>query len=339
MRSLITDIPLNELPGTVVDLGLKSYAANQLIQWLYQRRADSFDRMTDLSRDARVVLSEKFGIEALEIADTLEAADGTKKFLCRARDGERIECVLIPADDGRWTVCVSTQVGCNMGCAFCRTARMGFRRNLSMGEIVCQLRLVMMQTGNCVTNVVLMGMGEPLLNARAVSNAVGAICDGRAFGLSKRRVTLSTAGLVPELRSFSEAFDIKIAISLNASSDEVRDRLMPINKKYPISEIMEFCREYSKRSRWRITFEYVMIGGINDSKEDAARLVELLKGVRAKVNLIPFNPFDGCEFKAPDRSTIEWWSEYLYGKGIQTNIRVSRGQEILAACGQLAALP
>jgi len=363
MKPLITNIPLEELPNTVGNLGLKKYAADQIIKWLYQKRVSSFEEMTNLSKDARAILSEKFEIDALEIVDTLEAADGTKKFLCRARDGECIECVIIPANDDRWTVCVSTQVGCRMGCAFCRTAEMGFRRDLTMGEIVGQLLLVMRDVSSTlplckgemegvdlpspslpykgrgnVTNVVLMGMGEPLANVEAVSDAINVICDGRAIGLSKLRVTLSTAGLLPELRAFSEKFDIKIAISLNATTDEVRSRIMPINKKYPIAEIMKFCREYSKRSRHRITFEYVMIGGVNDTKDDAKRLIELLKGFRAKINLIPFNPYDGCDLAAPDGATVQWWSEFLYGKGIQTNTRISRGQEIMAACGQLATI-
>lgn len=338
MKELITDIPIVDMPKVAAGLGLKAYAADQIIRWLYQRRASSFAEMTNLSVEVRDALAEKFNIDALAIADCLEASDGTKKFLCRARDGECVECVLIPADDKRWTVCISTQVGCRMGCSFCRTARMGLKRNLSMGEILGQLLLVMRGTEQAITNVVLMGMGEPLDNFDAVADAVEAITDKRALGMSKRRVTLSTVGLIPELTEFSKRFDVKIAISLNATTDEIRSRIMPINKKYPIAMIMEFCRDYSKRFRNRITFEYVMIAGVNDSKDDASRLVSFLKGVRAKINLIPHNAFEGSDLKPSDDDTIQWWSEFLYNKGIQTNIRASRGQEIMAACGQLATI-
>ena len=338
MKEIITNISLSSLPKLVSELGLRSFAADQLIQWLYQKRIPTFEDMTNLSKATRHALAERFEIDALEVVGIQKATDGTKKFLCKATDGAAVECVLIPADDGRLTVCLSTQVGCKMGCTFCRTARMGFKRDLTHGEIVGQLLLVMRDADVDVTNVVLMGMGEPMANYGAVSEAVRTICDGRAFGLSKMRVTVSTAGLIPELCEFSQEFGVKIAISLNATTDEVRSSIMPINRKYPITKIMEFCRDYSKRSRHRVTFEYVMMKGINDSEDDAHRLVELLTGVSAKVNLIPFNPFDECDYEAPDRETVTWWSEFLYTSGIQANIRVSRGQEILAACGQLATL-
>ncbi|MBT3181645.1 MAG: 23S rRNA (adenine(2503)-C(2))-methyltransferase RlmN [Deltaproteobacteria bacterium] len=336
MKEFLTDIPLDSYKALVESVGMKPYAAGQLIQWLYQKRAGSFDEMTNLSKEVRGLLSEKYDIDALQIVDIQEASDGTKKYLCKAPDGECVECVSIPADDGRCTICISTQVGCKMGCSFCRTGEMGYHRNLSQGEILSQLRLVMLGTEKQITNIVLMGMGEPLDNYDAVSAAISIICDDKGFNMSKKRVTLSSAGLIPELDRFSEEYDVKIAISLNATTDEMRDSLMPINKKYPISEIVKFCRSYSHRSRNRITFEYVLIGGMNDSEQDAARLVQLLKGIRAKVNIIPFNPFDKSDLRAPDENTVTWWSEYLYNSGIQANIRQSRGQEILAACGQLA---
>lgn len=337
MRKLITDIPLDGFSDLATDLGLKSYVADEIISWLYKRRASSFGEMTNLSREARKKLGERFEIESVASADAEAAPDGTRKFLCRLRDGEAVECVLIPAEN-RATACLSTQVGCAMGCTFCRTSSMGLRRNLTAGEIVGQL-IIMMRDGDVeISNVVLMGMGEPLANFDAVSDAIGMICDGRAFGFGKRRVTLSTAGLIPELERLSGEHGIKIAISLNATTDDVRNRLMPINRRYPIARIMEFSRAYSRRSRYRVTFEYVMIRSVNDSREDATRLVRLLKGVRAKVNLIPFNPFDGCPFEASDTSTVELWSSFLHERGVQTNVRVSRGQEILAACGQLATI-
>ncbi|MFH0799416.1 MAG: 23S rRNA (adenine(2503)-C(2))-methyltransferase RlmN [Pseudomonadota bacterium] len=336
MPEAITDIPLGLFPSLAAEFGLRAFAADQLIEWLYRTRVASFDEMTNISKAVRSALKERFVMDALEIAGTQEASDGTRKFLCRAKDGRAVECVYMPTGAGRTTVCVSTQVGCAMGCSFCRTAGMGFVRDLTQGEILGQLTLMMRAHPDPVTNVVLMGMGEPLANLDAVSSAVEVMLDGRAFGFSKRRLTLSTAGLLPQLEKFAEKFDIKIAISLNATTDEARSQLMPINRRYPIAEIMESCRKYSERSRHRITFEYVLIGGLNDTDGDAARLVELLKGISAKVNLIPFNPFEGSGLKAPEEGTSERWSDFLRSRGVQANVRISRGQEILAACGQLA---
>lgn len=338
MRCFITDIRLEDMQPMVKTIGLKKFAANQIITWLYWERVSSFDEMTNISKEARALLKEKYAIDAVRPDKTIEAKDGTKKYLCRAGDGAAVECVFIPNEEERATVCISTQVGCAMGCTFCRTGSMGFRRDLTQGEILGQLILIMRDEDMPVTNVVLMGMGEPLANLGAVSGAVEVLLDGRAFGLSKRRVTLSTCGVLPGLKEFVSKFDIKIAISLNAATDEVRTRLMPINKKYPIADIMSFCREYSKKSRYRITFEYILMRGINDSMEDAKKLVSLLRGVNAKVNLISYNPHEGSPFKAPDPSTAQNLSDYLREHHIQSNVRKSRGQEIMAACGQLAVM-
>jgi 23S rRNA (adenine2503-C2)-methyltransferase len=337
MVPAITDAPLERFPELARELHLPRYAADQLIRWLFQKLASSFEEMTDLSKGARAQLLERYAIAALEVEGSQEAADNTRKLLCRARDGAAVECVLIPVEEGRVTACLSTQVGCAMGCAFCRTARMGFRRNLTQGEIVGQLVLLARAAPARITNVVLMGMGEPLANLAAVRPAIEVFLDERAFNLSKRRITVSTAGLFPELESFAEESEVKIAISLNATTDEVRSRLMPINRRTAIAEIMDFCRRYSRRSKHRITFEYVLIRDVNDTREDAARLVSLLTGIRAKVNLIPFNPFEGSGLAAPLPATVEWWSDFLREKGVQANVRTSRGQEILAACGQLAS--
>ncbi len=335
-RPAITDIALDGMPALVARLGFKPFASDQILSWLYKKRVASFAEMTNLSKEAREGLAERFVVDALAVAERQVAEDGTTKVLCRARDGAAIECVLIPMEEGRRTVCLSTQVGCAMGCAFCRTAGMGLVRNLTQGEIVGQLLLVMRESAAPVTNVVLMGMGEPLANVDAVDHAVTILTDPRAFDLSKRRITLSTCGLLPELERFVARHDVKIAISLVATTDAMRDRLMPINRRYPIERIMAFCRDYSHTHRNRITFEYILMHGENDTEEDAARLVALLHGVRAKVNLIPFNPFEGCSFAAPDPERVAWWDEYLFRHGIQTNVRASRGQDILAACGQLA---
>ena len=331
------DIALADFPMLALELGLKPYVARQLVEWLYARRAASFDEMTNIAKPVRELLKSRFAIRPVELAGFQTASDGTMKFLCRAGDGAAVECVLIPVEEGRVTVCVSTQAGCAMGCLFCRTASLGLARNLTQGEILGQLTIAMGHSGGPVTNVVIMGMGETLANMEAVEGAVEIMVDQEAMGFSKRRVTLSTCGLLPELDEFSRRHDIRIAISLNATTDEVRSKLMPINRRYPIEKIMEFGREYSARSRHRITFEYVLIGGVNDAKEDAKRLAALLKGVRAKVNLIPFNPFEGSGLKAPEEGVVSWWSDYLYSKGVQANVRLSRGQEIMAACGQLAA--
>lgn len=336
MLPLITDIALGDLSSVAQEMGLKKYCARQIVSWLYKIRVQSFDEMTNLSKDARELLKQRFEIAALSTSNELKAKDGTRKFLLKTRDGLGVECVFIPAADGRNTVCISTQIGCAMGCKICRTAGMGLARNLSQGEILSQLIHVMRIQKEPVTNVVLMGMGEPLSNLDAVSGAVELMQETVAFGMSKRRITLSTCGLVPELEKFCARFDIKIAISLGATTDEARTRLMPIGRRYNIASIMAFCRAYSKKTRHRVTFEYVLVAGVNDGMEDCRRLVKLLKGVRAKVNLIPFNPFDGCKFAAPKGGVAETFGDHLHSHGIQSNIRASRGGEIMAACGQLA---
>lgn len=337
MKLCITDISLKDLPAVVESIGLKKYSASQIISWLYKERVASFDEMTNLSKQARADLNDKYVIDALSVAEVLTASDGAKKFLCRTRGGVAIECVYIPAADGRGTVCLSTQAGCAMGCAFCRTAIVGFKRNLTQGEILGQLMIVMKSDEDPVTNIVLMGMGEPLANTDTVIDAIEVILDPRAIGLAKRRVTLSTSGIISEIEKVIKRFDIKIAISLNATTDEVREKLMPINKRYNIAAIMDFCRKYSKTSRHRITFEYVMFSGVNDSMEDAKRLVGLLSKVSAKVNLIPFNSFEGSKFSPPSKETIESWWNFLTKHNVQAFVRQSRGRKIMAACGQLAA--
>jgi len=338
----ITDVPVERLASSMAALGLKQYAASQIIAWLYKKRATSFEDMTNLSKGARKILKENYSISRLKLQKTLCAGDGTTKYLFSLHDGKKVESVLIPALDGRVTLCISTQVGCAMGCTFCRTAKMGFVRDLTQGEILGQIIEVQREQLTAgemrpVTNIVLMGMGEPLVNYDAVAGAVKMILDERAFNFSKRRVTVSTSGLVSQAEKFSRELDVKLAISLNATTDEVRNKLMPVNRRFPIGEIMKFCRSYSKRSKHHVTFEYVMIKGLNDTEDDMKRLVKLLSGIRAKVNLIPFNPFPGSDLKGPLESTLNKWQNYLTDKGIHTNIRQSRGQEILAACGQLAA--
>jgi len=337
IKPLITDFSKDELRVEVEGFGWKPYVADQIWQWLYVKAISSFGDMTNISKSMRLALDECFDLSAFEVEKSLAADDGTIKLLLRTRDDEHIESVIIPADDGRVTVCASTQIGCRMGCVFCRTAEMGFKRNLTSGEIIGQIIEASRLAKGRLTNVVLMGMGEPLDNIEEVSNAVEIITDSSSIGISKKKLTLSTSGLIPMLKEFVEKHDIKIAISLNAASNDVRSQIMPVNKKYSIGDITRFCRAYSKNFKNRITFEYVLIGGVNDDIKYADLLAKLLRGIRAKVNLIPFNSFAGCNFKPPARESVERWSRRLYDLGIQTNIRASRGREILAACGQLAA--
>jgi 23S rRNA (adenine2503-C2)-methyltransferase len=336
MKPRITDIALGDLEGVVTELGMKRFVADQLVRWLYKQRVRSFDEMTNIQSGAREKLAEEFDIGALELVESLVDDDGTSKYCFKLHDGERVETVLIPSGDDRRTLCVSTQVGCKMGCDFCRTGEAGFKRNLTQGEIVGQAVEVQRTNEKAITNIVFMGMGEPMFNMDAVLRAIEILLDERAFGISKRKITVSTAGLVPELKEFVKRSDVKIAISLNAVNDELRSKLMPVNRRYAIAEIMDFCREYTKRAKNRITFEYVMMDRVNDALEDASQLVSLLKGIKAKVNLIPFNAFPGSAYKPSPMERIEAWRDLLVSKGIQANIRTSRGKNILAACGQLA---
>jgi len=336
MKRRITDIPIGDLEDVVTELGMKRFVADQLVRWLYKQRVQSFDEMINIQAGGRETLAKEFDVGALELAESLVDDDGTSKYCFSLHDGERVETVLIPSGEDRCTLCVSTQVGCKLGCDFCRTGEAGFKRNLTQGEIIGQAIEVQRANERSITNIVFMGMGEPMFNIDAVLSSIEILLDERAFGISKRKITLSTAGIVPELEEFVKRSDVKIAISLNAVTDELRSKLMPINKRYAIAEIMDFCRKYSKKEKGRITFEYIMMDHVNDSLEDAAQLVKLLKGVRAKVNLIPFNAYPGSPYKPSPRERMEAWQDILTPKGIQTNIRNSRGQNILAACGQLA---
>ncbi len=336
MNRAITDIALGHLPDVVRSLGLKPFAADQLVRWVYKQRVNSFDQMTNLSQDARAVLGDQFRLSAVILERTLTDSDGTRKFLFGLGDGGSVESVLIPAEDGRHTLCVSTQAGCSLGCLFCRTGRMGLKRNLTQGEIIGQAVEVQRAIDHPLTNVVFMGMGEPLMNMEAVCGAIELLLDERAFGLSKRRITVSTAGLIPELKEFTRRCDVKIAISLNAARDGVRNTLMPINRRYPLSELMKFCRDYARTSKHRVTFEYILIDGVNDSLEEAKALLGLLTGIRAKINLIPFNSFPGTSWRPASDERMAAWQEFLAERGVQATIRASRGQQILAACGQLA---
>ncbi len=320
----------------VESLGLPRYRADQLIRWLYKNYAVDIDEITEFSKDLRNILRDVAYVSNIELVKQVNSKDKTGKFLFSLEDKQQIESVLIP-DEDRFTLCISSQVGCAMGCLFCQTARCGLVRNLKSHEIVDQIIAVNRIINPAkVTNIVLMGMGEPLANFDEVVDALWMIV--QLLGISKRKITLSTAGIVPKLLLLPQkAPEINLAISLNATTDEVRNEIMPVNKRYPIKSLIDACKKYPLQPGRRITFEYVMIDGRNDSPEDAYRLVKLLSGIRCKVNLIPINPYPGCELKrSPDEKIIAF-QKILLKSNLRAFIRESRGQDILAACGQLRA--
>ena len=320
----------------VESLGLPRYRADQLIRRLYKKYAVAIDEITEFSKELRNLLRDVAYVSNIELVKQVNSKDKTSKFLFSLEDKQQIESVLIP-DEDRFTLCISSQVGCAMGCLFCQTARCGLVRNLKSHEIVDQIIAVNRIINPAkVTNIVLMGMGEPLSNFDEVVDALWRIVE--FLGISKRKITLSTAGIVPKLLLLPQkAPEINLAISLNATTDEVRNEIMPVNKRYPIKSLIDACKKYPLQPGRRITFEYVMINGKNDSHEDAYRLLKLLSGIRCKVNLIPINPYPGCELKrSPDEKIIAF-QKILLKNNLRAFIRESRGQDILAACGQLRA--
>lgn len=333
-RINLKEMSVGELSRFLMVRGLPAYRAGQLLKWIYEKRAESIDEITVFSKNLRAELGKAAYISNLMLMERLLSWDGTEKFLFGLGDGETVESVLIP-DDGRLTLCVSSQVGCAMGCGFCRTGMDGLRRNLKAHEIVDQLissgRLV---SPRRITNIVFMGMGEPLRNFDEVCESLRRITG--LMRISKRRITLSTSGVVPAISSLpGMAPLVNLAVSLNAATDKVRDRIMPVNRKYPLRDLLAACRKYSVGKRRRITFEYVMMVGVNDSIDDARRLVPLLRGIPSKVNLIPLNPFDGCGFEPSPEDRVLAFQEVLMQAGLTALIRKSKGQDILASCGQL----
>ena len=334
----LTDLTRAEIESALRDLGAEPYRAGQLFRWIYQRGIVDFEAMTDLSQDLRRLLAEHFHISTLAIARHATSEDGTEKFLLSLLDGRHIESVFIP-DIGSQTLCVSTQVGCAMGCAFCLTATMGLARNLTPGEIVGQVRVLLaaVPLGDRAFNIVLMGMGEPLHNYDHTMAALRILCDKAGYGLPPRRITLSTVGIVPAIeRLATEPLMPNLAISLHAASEDVRARLVPSARKYSIAEILEACRRFPLKHRDRITFEYVLLAGVNDSDAEARKLAKLLRGLRAKVNLIPLNPAAGIAFERPSDERIDQFGRILSEHHVTVSVRKSRGRDIRAACGQLA---
>lgn len=334
---------LADLRGFLQTIGEKPYRATQLMQWIHQVGLSNFSEMTNLSKQLRSKLAEAACLTVPEIVTTQRSLDGTHKWLLKLECGNCIETVFIP-EKKRGTLCVSSQIGCGLTCSFCSTAKQGFNRNLTTAEIIGQVWVAVRELSASagahdkkVTNVVMMGMGEPLLNFDAVVPAMNIMMDDFAYGLSKRRVTLSTSGLVPQMERLKEVSPVALAVSLHAPNDTLRNELVPINKKYPLKQLMEACRTYfPKESRRRVTFEYVMLKGVNDTLAHARELANLLLHVPAKVNLIPFNPFPNTSYERSASHTIDAFRDALLAKGINTTTRKTRGDDIDAACGQLA---
>ncbi len=316
-------------------MGFKTFHARQVMKWIHKHGITDFDLMTDLSKNLRAQLKLATEIRVPEVVLEQPSRDGTRKWLLELDCNNRIETVMIP-DDGRTTLCVSSQVGCALDCSFCSTAKQGFNRNLSAAEIIGQVWVAVRMMEQSLTNVVLMGMGEPLANLDAVVTALSIMQDDLAYGLSKYRVTVSTAGIVPALRELRKVSDVSLAVSLHAPNNELRDKLVPINKKYPLEELIPACRDFVKNDKRRkVTWEYVMLDGVNDSIAHAKELIRLLEGTPSKMNLIPFNPFPGSEYKASSPERLEAFRQRLMKAGIISITRKTRGDDIDAACGQL----
>ncbi|MCK9488391.1 MAG: 23S rRNA (adenine(2503)-C(2))-methyltransferase RlmN [Xanthomonadales bacterium] len=327
----------------VEQMGEKRFRADQVMKWMYHYFADDFEQMTDVGKALRQRLAEVAQIRVPSVQVDQQSTDGTRKWLLSLDGGNGIEAVFIP-EPRRGTLCVSSQVGCGLNCRFCATGKQGFNRNLTSAEIVGQVwhvaRTLAQQTPpRRITNVVMMGMGEPLLNFDNVVTAMNIMRDDFGFGLANKRVTLSTAGLVPKIDELSDAADVSLAVSLHAPDDALRDHLVPLNKKYPIAELLDACRRYqARRPRSSITFEYTLMKDINDSPAQARALVKRLRTLPSKLNLIPFNPFPGTEFECSEPETIETFQRIVHEAGIITTLRRTRGQDIDAACGQLAGM-
>ena len=334
-RTNLLDLDLKGCEELVLGLGYRTFHGRNLFKWIHKHGIVDLGAMTDLSKALREGLREETEIRLPRIVHEQPSADGTRKWVMELADGQRIEAVFIP-EGQRSTVCVSSQVGCALDCSFCATARQGFNRNLSVGEIIGQVWHATRQLGAPPTNVVMMGMGEPLANFDAVVSAMSVMQDDLAYMLSKYRVTLSTSGIVPNIHRLREVSDVSLAVSLHAPDNALRDQLVPINRKYPLEELIPACKAFIQGDkRRRITWEYVMIDGVNDSLTHAKRLIRLLEGVPSKVNLIPFNPFPGSEFRTSPPDRVEAFRQRVLRSGIVTMTRKTRGDEIAAACGQL----
>jgi 23S rRNA (adenine2503-C2)-methyltransferase len=342
-KTELLGLTLDEVTNFMVSLGEKPYRARQLYDAIARRRITTFNSMTELPKTLRRILEEHSIVTRTQIQSVFVSADGTRRFLLTLNDGSEVESVFMP-EERRDTICISSQVGCPLACTFCMTGVLGLKRNLSAGEIVSQVILVLNQVyGEGVevphrTNIVMMGMGEPLLNYDQVMKSVRFLLDPKGMSIVPRGLTLSTAGIVPRIYDLAqEEIRPRLAISLTATNDELRNQLFPINRKYPLAELMEACRSYPMGERERLTFEYVMLNGINDSDAHARELVRLLSGIRAKINLIPHNPAPELPYASSSMDRIQAFQRILTERGLPSFIRRPRGQDISAACGQLAA--
>lgn len=339
----LVGMDMAELKTALAELGLEAFRAKQIWSWIYFHGVTDFSKMSNLAKGVQAKLAEKFVVWRPTITTAQKSEDGTSKWLLKMADGQEIECVHIPEED-RGALCVSSQVGCTNTCRFCHTGTQRLVRNLDASEIVMQVMLARDALGEWpstralrfLSNVVVMGMGEPLYNYDNVAKALKIIMDSDGIAIGKRRITLSTAGVVPMIKRCGEELGVNLAISLHAVTDELRSKLIPLNKMYPIKELLKACREYPAASNSRrITFEYVMLKGVNDSMADAKALVKLLANIPAKINLIPFNPWPGSPFESSDWETVEKFGDYVNRAGYASPIRMPRGRDIMAACGQL----
>jgi 23S rRNA (adenine2503-C2)-methyltransferase len=342
-RKNLVGLSREELEAEMLSIGLEKFRARQLWHWIYHRGATDFSVMTTLAKPVREKLADSHLIARPTVVKDLKSADGTRKWLLRMPDGQEVESVHIPEED-RGTLCVSSQVGCTLTCRFCHTGTQRLVRNLDSSEILAQVMLArdMLDEwpappdGRMLSNIVMMGMGEPLFNYENVAKALKIVMDGDGISISKRRITLSTSGVVPAMRRCGEELNVNLAVSLHAVTDELRDIIMPINRKYPLRDLMAACRDYPGLSNARrITFEYVMLKGINDSPADARALVKLLEGVPAKINLIPFNPWPGAPYERSTDRAIQIFGDLVNNAGYASPVRTPRGEDIMAACGQL----
>ena len=342
-KSNLVGLSRSELSKKLSDLGLQKFRAGQVWHWIYHKGTTSFSEMTTLSKLVREDLKKNFEISRPVIAQEQRSVDGTIKWLLRFVDGAEAETVFIPEKE-RGTLCISSQIGCTLTCSFCHTGTQRLVRNLEPSELVGQVMVALdtldawpsAQPGRPITNIVLMGMGEPLYNLDNVIKALQIIMDNEGISISKRRITLSTSGIVPEINKCGLETGVNLAISLHAVTDPVRDILVPINKKYPIKDLLDACREYpGVNNARRITFEYVMLKGLNDSSDDARALVKLMEGIPAKINLIPFNPWPGSPYECSGSREIQQFAEIVLAAGYPSPVRSPRGSDILAACGQL----
>jgi 23S rRNA (adenine2503-C2)-methyltransferase len=338
----IKSLSREELARKLAELDEPAYRADQVLQWVYQKQAESFEQMSNLSVALRQKLAESFELCAVRNVRTRSSTDTTEKFLFELHDGSLIETVLIPATPGlttssdRHTVCVSTQVGCAYGCKFCASGLAGIKRNLTAAEIVDQVLHVQKLSGEKVSNIVVMGMGEPLANYDNLMRAVRIINAPWALGIGARKITVSTVGLVPRIKQLAnDPMQLRLAVSLHGATDEVRERIMPVNKKYPLKELLAACDYYVNTKKRMMTFEYILIDGVNDTLEQAHKLGSIANKLHAKINLIPYNPVEGLPWKRPDRDRCKMFQHTLKSHGVNSTLRTEKGTDINAACGQL----